>query len=217
MESLKILLCSHRCFIFVRNINTLIFNCNKNSANIFNENRRITKVQQKNREDKYMFGPMKKKKKKSLIKSIVDLKKENVPMDSELWWNLKVNRSRMNLIQFNSQTHNKTIDSMKCNTSNAKNLLLNCNENKVASKSKESNIKNKISKDIRRRKSITDKKCSNNNKDDSKNNKDDSVATKAIPNELETSLPKNEKLLDIDIIKLLKSYLKLCLRKLKKF
>ncbi|XP_014601009.1 PREDICTED: mitochondrial genome maintenance exonuclease 1-like [Polistes canadensis] len=229
MKSLKILLCCHRCFIFPCNINTLIFNCNSNSANIFNGNRRNTKLHQKNREDKYMFGPMKRKKKETLTKSIVDLKKENVSMDSELWWNLKVNRSRMNLIRFTSQTHINTIASMKCNKSYAKNLLLDCNENNVASKSKESNIKSKKSKDIRRRKNITDKKCSSNNKDnsknnkddsknnkddtknnkddrknnkdDTKNNKDDSVSTKTIPNELEAPQPKNEKLVDVHIIK----------------
>ncbi|XP_015174096.1 PREDICTED: uncharacterized protein LOC107065167 [Polistes dominula] len=166
MESFKMLF-GHKCSIFLRNIKT---------TNICNIIRTITKIQQKNKEDKYMFGPMNKKKKKkaSTTDSTVDLKDENITKDSELWWNLKISKSSMNLIQFKENIDCNTLSIMKLNTSNEKNLLLNCNENKVASKSKENNIKSKRIKDIKIRKSKTAKKSSKSKKADSKTNKDDS-------------------------------------------
>ncbi|KAI4494053.1 hypothetical protein M0802_009320 [Mischocyttarus mexicanus] len=191
MKPLKILLSNNKSCIFVRNINTLISVCNANFVNTKSGCRKITKIHQKSREDKYMFGPLKKKGKKT-----VDLNEENVTMDSELWWNLKLNKSKMITINIIENTPNSITDNIVCSKSNIDNLSLDCDENKVASKSKKNKIKSKRTEDIKKRRGTSDKKRS-------KSKKNDSVQTEAIPlpNEVEPPKPKIEKLLDANIIK----------------
>nr|KAF7413329.1 hypothetical protein H0235_013180 [Vespula pensylvanica] len=153
------------------------------------EIRGISALHRKRREEKFMYGSMKKKKKQIWVKSANDSNEEDAKVDSELWWHLKLSRSRMNL----AKSDRNGLCDIDC--SPAKNIqriklipkdpLLAYDKDKIVSNAKKGIITLEKSKDVK-------KKQEGNKNDDAL----------AIPNDSKILQEKNMKLLDVEIDKI---------------
>ncbi|KAL2718735.1 LOW QUALITY PROTEIN: mitochondrial genome maintenance exonuclease 1-like, partial [Vespula squamosa] len=194
MKVAQILLHHHTFFVFPRNITSFFPICNANPSSMLNhETRGISSLHRKRREEKFMYGSMKTKKKKTWTKSAND---PNNGVDSELWWQLKLSRSRMNLAKPNHNLYDKDYKGGK-NMQHIKLIpkdpLLAYNKDKIVLNAKKGIIKLENSKDIKKIEST----CNRERREDKNDN--DTVTTKDITNDLKTLKEKNIKLLDIKI------------------
>ncbi|XP_035738488.1 mitochondrial genome maintenance exonuclease 1-like [Vespa mandarinia] len=187
----------HHIFVaFPRNVIRFFSACNGDHLSrhlLGHKTRNISALHRKRREEKFMYGPLNKERKKTgKILSDDSNSGKSRTMDSELWWHLKFSKSKVNLIEpSRNNSHNiayKRGRQIKHIKLISKNPLFVYDNDKIDTK--KDIIKSKRSKDHEEIKSRCDKEHGGNENDDT-------ATMIAIPNDFKSFKEKDMELPDV--------------------